>query len=183
MLYLQNTILFTKAQLAGYIALLGILCIVAQTFVILLHYFFIRHMTFFSTILALLSRVMTQKHVVICALVAATLQVYYINVTRQTPFLMISLQLTLFGLVSSKGMIFAITVVVSLASMAYPALSALVSNTAHKEQQVVQCTVHCDEGLIIVIKGVVQGMITGIRSLCSGLGPAIFGSLFQVFVH
>lgn len=34
--------------------------------------------------------------------------------------------------------------------------------------------------LILAPKGAVQGMVTGIRSLCTGLGPAVFGALFQV---
>ena len=29
--------------------------------------------------------------------------------------------------------------------------------------------------------GVVQGMVTGIRGLCNGLGPALFGLIFHVF--
>lgn len=30
-------------------------------------------------------------------------------------------------------------------------------------------------------KGVVQGMITGIRGLCNGLGPALYGFVFYLF--
>lgn len=29
--------------------------------------------------------------------------------------------------------------------------------------------------------GVVQGMITGIRGLCNGLGPALYGFIFYLF--
>lgn len=29
--------------------------------------------------------------------------------------------------------------------------------------------------------GVVQGMITGIRGLCNGLGPALYGFVFYLF--
>lgn len=32
-----------------------------------------------------------------------------------------------------------------------------------------------------VCPGVVQGMITGIRGLCNGLGPALYGFIFFLF--
>ena len=32
-----------------------------------------------------------------------------------------------------------------------------------------------------IFLGVVQGMITGIRGLCNGIGPAFFGLIFYVF--
>lgn len=31
------------------------------------------------------------------------------------------------------------------------------------------------------IVGVVQGIVTGVRGLCSGLGPAMFGFIFYIF--
>lgn len=31
------------------------------------------------------------------------------------------------------------------------------------------------------LSGVVQGMITGIRGLCNGLGPALYGFVFYLF--
>jgi hypothetical protein len=30
-------------------------------------------------------------------------------------------------------------------------------------------------------QGLVQGMITGVRGLCNGLGPAMFGLIFSLF--
>lgn len=33
----------------------------------------------------------------------------------------------------------------------------------------------------VFIIGAVQGMITGIRGLCNGLGPALFGFIFFLF--
>ena len=30
-------------------------------------------------------------------------------------------------------------------------------------------------------QGLVQGMITGMRGLCNGLGPAMFGLIFSLF--
>eukprot|EP00055_Hartaetosiga_balthica_P010706 m.46556 g.46556 ORF g.46556 m.46556 type:complete len:533 (+) comp7276_c0_seq1:62-1660(+) len=71
-------------------------------------------------------------------------------------------QLALFGLFTGKITLFLIGIVLAFSSLNYPAVSALMSQNSSKEQQ-----------------GAVQGMVTGIRSLCTGLGPAIFGSLFQ----
>ena len=31
------------------------------------------------------------------------------------------------------------------------------------------------------VQGVVQGIVTGVRGLCSGLGPAMFGLIFYLF--
>ena len=33
----------------------------------------------------------------------------------------------------------------------------------------------------VYLPGVVQGMITGIRGLCNGLGPALYGFVFYLF--
>uniref|UniRef100_H2YPS6 Major facilitator superfamily (MFS) profile domain-containing protein n=1 Tax=Ciona savignyi TaxID=51511 RepID=H2YPS6_CIOSA len=52
----------------------------------------------------------------------------------------------------------------ALSSLNYPSLSSLVSSISSSEQQ-----------------GVVQGMVTGIRGLCNGLGPAMFGITFHIF--
>eukprot|EP00042_Codosiga_hollandica_P023081 m.89477 g.89477 ORF g.89477 m.89477 type:complete len:217 (+) comp51040_c0_seq4:869-1519(+) len=73
------------------------------------------------------------------------------------------IQLFFFGVVTAKWLIFVVSIVAALGSMGYPSISAMVSHTATAEQQ-----------------GAVQGMVTGIRSLCTGLGPALFGVLFQV---
>ena len=51
-----------------------------------------------------------------------------------------------------------------LSTIIYPAISALVSKNAESEQQ-----------------GVVLGILTGMRGLCNGLGPALFGLLFWLF--
>lgn len=48
--------------------------------------------------------------------------------------------------------------------IAYPAISAYVSTYADADKQ-----------------GLVQGMITGMRGLCNGLGPAVYGFVFNLF--
>ena len=35
--------------------------------------------------------------------------------------------------------------------------------------------------LLHFFAGVVQGIVTGIRGLCNGLGPALFGIIFYIF--
>jgi len=35
--------------------------------------------------------------------------------------------------------------------------------------------------IIIIDIGVVQGVVTGVRGLCGGLGPAMFGFIFYLF--
>ena len=49
-------------------------------------------------------------------------------------------------------------------SITYPAISSFVSMHADADKQ-----------------GLVQGMITGVRGLCNGLGPAMFGLIFSLF--
>lgn len=61
-------------------------------------------------------------------------------------------------------MMWAAGAVAAMSSITFPAVSALVSRTADADQQ-----------------GVVQGMITGIRGLCNGLGPALYGFIFYIF--
>eukprot|EP00053_Salpingoeca_punica_P015488 m.142970 g.142970 ORF g.142970 m.142970 type:complete len:532 (-) comp16727_c0_seq1:420-2015(-) len=128
MLYLENTLHFSKLELAAYIAVLGLLSIISQTYV-----------------LEVMSSRMQQKNIILLGLVFSTIQ------------------LALYGIVTEKWAIFIVTIVAALGSITYPALSSFISVTSSPEQQ-----------------GVAQGMVTGIRSLCNGLGPAIFGLLFQL---
>ena len=55
-------------------------------------------------------------------------------------------------------------VLASVSSITYPAISAMVSMHADGDKQ-----------------GLVQGMVTGIRGLCNGLGPAMYGVVFYLF--
>eukprot|EP00117_Sycon_ciliatum_P039074 scpid53156/ scgid28931/ Hippocampus abundant transcript-like protein 1 len=76
-----------------------------------------------------------------------------------------AIQLFWFGLVTYKSwMLWAAGAIASISAVNYPALSALASNMVGLDQQ-----------------GVAQGVITGVRGLCTGLGPAIFGFLFYFF--
>lgn len=55
-------------------------------------------------------------------------------------------------------------ILAAMASITYPSISSLVSRNASSDQQ-----------------GVAMGILTGMRGLCNGLGPALFGLLFWLF--
>ncbi|CAD7004188.1 unnamed protein product [Ceratitis capitata] len=74
------------------------------------------------------------------------------------------LQLLWYGLGSKSWMMWAAGILAALGSITYPAISAFVSIHSHPDRQ-----------------GAVQGMVTGMRGLCNGLGPALFGVIFYLF--
>jgi len=74
------------------------------------------------------------------------------------------MQLMWYGFGSQQWMMWAAGVLASVSSISYPSISAFVSMHADADKQ-----------------GLVQGMITGIRGLCNGLGPAMFGLIFYLF--
>jgi len=74
------------------------------------------------------------------------------------------LQLMWYGFGSQKWMMWSAGVLASVSSISYPAISAFVSMHADADKQ-----------------GLVQGLVTGIRGLCNGLGPAMFGVIFYLF--
>ncbi|MEQ2270237.1 Hippocampus abundant transcript-like protein 1 [Xenotaenia resolanae] len=74
------------------------------------------------------------------------------------------LQLFWYAFGSEPWMMWAAGTIAAMSSITFPAVSALVSHNASADQQ-----------------GVVQGMITGIRGLCNGLGPALYGFIFFLF--
>ncbi|CAG4956861.1 unnamed protein product [Colias eurytheme] len=74
------------------------------------------------------------------------------------------LQLMWYGFGSKPWMMWAAGVLAALGSLTYPAISAYVSVNSRADRQ-----------------GVVQGMVTGVRGLCNGLGPAMFGVIFYLF--
>lgn len=75
-----------------------------------------------------------------------------------------TLQLLWYGLGARPWMMWAAGVLAALGSLTYPAISAYVSVSSRADRQ-----------------GVVQGMVTGVRGLCNGLGPAMFGVIFYLF--
>ncbi|XP_078070519.1 hippocampus abundant transcript 1 protein-like isoform X1 [Mustelus asterias] len=128
-LYLKQVIDFSAGNLAAFIAVVGILSIIAQT-----------------VFLSILMRSIGNKNTVLLGL----------------GFQM--LQLAWYGFGSQPWMMWAAGAVAAMSSITFPAVSALVSRNADPDQQ-----------------GVVQGMVTGIRGLCNGLGPALYGFIFYMF--
>lgn len=74
------------------------------------------------------------------------------------------LQLLWYGIGSQTWMMWCAGLLAAVASITYPAISAFVSIHSPADQQ-----------------GVVQGLVTGMRGLCNGLGPAMFGIIFYLF--
>ncbi|CAL8369904.1 unnamed protein product [Boreogadus saida] len=128
-LYLRQVIRFTPETVAAFIAVVGILSILAQT-----------------VVLGMLMRSIGNKNTILLGL---GFQI---------------LQLAWYGFGSQHWMMWAAGSLAAMSSITFPAISAIVSRNAEPDQQ-----------------GVVQGMITGIRGLCNGLGPALYGFVFYLF--
>nr|XP_033784482.1 hippocampus abundant transcript-like protein 1 [Geotrypetes seraphini] len=128
-LYLGQVIGFNSISIAAFIAVVGILSIIAQTL-----------------FLSILMRSIGSKNTVLLGL---GFQMF---------------QLAWYGFGSQAWMMWAAGAVAAMSSITFPAISVLISHNAEADQQ-----------------GVVQGMITGIRGLCNGLGPALYGFVFFLF--
>uniref|UniRef100_A0A8C3ADV3 Hippocampus abundant transcript 1 protein n=1 Tax=Cyclopterus lumpus TaxID=8103 RepID=A0A8C3ADV3_CYCLU len=128
-LYLRQIIGFSSETVAAFIAVVGILSIIAQT-----------------VVLGILMRSIGNKNTILLGL---GFQI---------------LQLAWYGFGSQPWMMWAAGALAAMSSITFPAISAIVSRNADPDQQ-----------------GVVQGMITGIRGLCNGLGPALYGFVFYLF--
>ncbi|XP_054142533.1 hippocampus abundant transcript-like protein 1 isoform X1 [Melozone crissalis] len=128
-LYLRQVIGFGSVSIAAFIAVVGILSIIAQTL-----------------FLSILMKTIGNKNTVLLGL---GFQIF---------------QLAWYGFGSQPWMMWAAGAVAAMSSITFPAISALVSRNAEADQQ-----------------GVVQGIITGVRGLCNGLGPALYGLIFFVF--
>ncbi|XP_071436787.1 hippocampus abundant transcript-like protein 1 isoform X2 [Pithys albifrons albifrons] len=128
-LYLRQIIGFGSTTIAAFIAVVGIMSIIAQT-----------------VFLSILMRSIGSKNTVLLGL---GFQI---------------LQLAWYGFGSQSWMMWAAGAIAAMSSITFPAISALVSRNAEADQQ-----------------GVLQGIITGIRGLCNGLGPALYGFIFFLF--
>ncbi|CAF0971911.1 unnamed protein product [Didymodactylos carnosus] len=73
-------------------------------------------------------------------------------------------QLAAYGIATSNWVMWLAGGLAALSSVIYPSISAFVSIYAKENQQ-----------------GLVQGMVNGVRGLCNGLGPALFGFIFYLF--
>lgn len=73
-------------------------------------------------------------------------------------------QLLLLGFFKNTYIMWISGIIASISSITYPAISAYISAYSDADKQ-----------------GLVQGLLTGVRSLCSGIGPAMFGLLFYIF--
>ena len=127
--YLRLVIGFTPEDVALFIAVVGLMSVIAQTIV-----------------MASFMRMFNSKNTIMIGL---GLQ---------------AIQSLCYGFGSSPSMMWFAGILASFASITYPAISSYVSTYSNADQQ-----------------GLVQGMITGIRGLCNGLGPAMFGLIFNLF--
>lgn len=126
--YLKLKMHFSSMDVSIFIAVVGILSIVAQM------------------VLGDLMRVLGAKRTIIVGLTFEMLQMLWYGIGTQT------------------WMMWGAGLLAAVASITYPAISAFVSIHSTADQQ-----------------GVVQGMVTGMRGLCNGLGPAMFGVIFYLF--
>ncbi|XP_071166094.1 hippocampus abundant transcript 1 protein-like [Mytilus edulis] len=127
--YLRLVMNFSAEEVASYIALVGVLSVIAQTL-----------------ILTFLMRYLGHKASIMFGLV------FEIS------------QLICYGFGSQTWIIWMAGCIAAMSSVTYPAISAFASEHAAPDQQ-----------------GAAQGLITGIRGLCNGLGPAVFGCIFYLF--
>lgn len=127
--YLKLIVGFSEEQVATFIAVIGLLSVLAQT-----------------------------------VLMTYMIDQYGGKTTILAGLLMQAAQLMLLGFCMRPWMMWISGIIASMSSITYPAISAYISTYAEADKQ-----------------GLVQGLITGVRSLCGGIGPAMFGLLFNIF--
>jgi MFS family permease len=74
------------------------------------------------------------------------------------------LQLIWYGLGTQTWVMWTAGILAAMSQLSYPSISSFVSLQTDKDLQ-----------------GTVQGVLTGIRGLCQGFGPALFGFIFYMF--
>lgn len=127
--YLRLVMGFSDEEVALFIAVVGLLSVIAQT-----------------VVLTILMRTVGAKHTIMIGLLFEMLELIW------------------YGFGSQTWMMWAAGILASVCSISYPAISAYVSTHADADKQ-----------------GLVQGIITGMRGLCNGLGPALYGFIFYLF--
>lgn len=127
--YIRLVLGFSAEDVALFIAVLGLLSVVAQT-----------------GLLSLLMLTCSPKRVILIGLSCQASQLLLYGVSRDSTVLWLA------------------AVLAAVSSITYPAISCYVSRHADPDKQ-----------------GLVQGLITGVRGLCNGLGPALFGFTFDLF--
>ncbi|XP_070196131.1 hippocampus abundant transcript 1 protein-like isoform X2 [Littorina saxatilis] len=127
--YLKLVMDFSTEDVASYIAMVGVLSVLAQTL-----------------FLSLLMKYMKHKHAIMFGLIFEIIQ------------------LCCYGFATQRWILWIAGCMAAMSSITYPAISSFVSSHASADQQ-----------------GVAQGIVTGIRGLCNGLGPAMFGCVFYLF--
>ncbi|XP_054709871.1 hippocampus abundant transcript 1 protein-like [Uloborus diversus] len=127
--YLRLIMGFSADEVALFIAVVGLLSVIAQT-----------------GFLTVLMKTIGAKHTIMVGLLFELLQLMW------------------YGFGSRTWMMWAAGVLASVSSITYPAISSFVSTHADADKQ-----------------GLVQGIITGMRGLCNGLGPALYGFIFYLF--
>lgn len=116
--YLRLVVGFSQEDVALYIAVVGLLSVIAQT-----------------VVLTFCMKAFNSKATIILAMVAQTIQ------------------LLLYGLSTQSWTMWTASVLTAFSSITYPAISSYVSMYADPDKQ-----------------GLLQGLITGMRGLCNGLG-------------
>lgn len=74
------------------------------------------------------------------------------------------MQLIWYGIGTQNWIMWTAGILAAMSQLSYPSISAFVSLQTDRELQ-----------------GTVQGVLTGIRGLCQGFGPALFGFVFYMF--
>lgn len=127
--YIRLVLGFTGEDVALFIAVIGLLSVIAQT-----------------GMLSCLMLTFTHKTTIMIGLACQMAQLFLYGVSRDMTVLWFA------GILAAAS------------SITYPAISCYVSTHADPDKQ-----------------GLVQGLITGVRGLCNGLGPALFGFTFDLF--